>query len=90
MDGVLGKQIDPDLMPSFPKRVLVFVTVNLLQFGECFAPLLKKKLGKETTEKNNGRGPEKFRLLDGFLALARVETDEQSRKFAMLSTPHFI
>ena len=31
------------------KTVLVFVTVNLLQFGECFAPFLKRKLGKVTT-----------------------------------------
>ncbi len=37
-----------------------------------------------------GRGQktmEKFRLLDGFLVVAHVETDEQSRTFAMLCTP---
>ncbi len=76
-------------MPSPSKTVLVFVTVNLLQFGECFAPLLKRKLGKETARQrqNNGLGPEKFRLLDDFLALARAETAEMSGISAMLRTP---
>ncbi len=41
--------VDPELISSLSEMALVFVTVNMLQFGECFAPFPKRKLGKVTT-----------------------------------------
>ena len=41
--------LDDDLMSSPSTMVLDSLTVNTIQFGECFNPFLKTKLGKVTT-----------------------------------------